>query len=515
MNNREIENNVYQAFTKLEFEDQLSSILSECKKSERRVMVMEDNKNNNSLVFRFAGLALAFTIILASLVFYNFTQRSNGAVAATISLDVNPSIEIQINKNERVLDVLANNEDAKIIIGDMDFKGSDLKVTVNALIGSLLRNGYLNDEANSILVSVKDIDTKEGTSLEERLMKEISDLLENGSVLCQKFNEDEETLALAEKYNITLGKALLVKEIVEESKIYAYEDLAKLSINELNLLKKNNETNIQRNGQPSDKAYIGIQKAKEIALNHAGLKESDVRLEKAELDFERGRMVYEVEFDYNRVEYEYLIDASSGEIIDFITENDADYYQQNNQTNNNQTSNNQSNQNSYVGIDAKQIAFNHAGVNESQVTNLKIKKEYDDGIVKYEIDFMVGNVEYDYEINANTGAILEFEKEEHAQKPAASDNSNSNNIQSYKVENGQVYEYDDGKWELEDDKKVENGVVYEKDDGQWQPEEKTENNITYEYDDDTNSWEADKKVENGITYEYDDDTGTWEVDDDD
>ena len=108
---------------------------------------------------------------------------------------------------------------------------------------------------------------------------------------------------------------------------------------------------------------------------------------------------------------------------------------------------------------------------------------------------MVGNVEYDYEINASTGAIIEFEKEEHAQKPSQTpNNSNSSNVQSYKVENGQVYEYDDGKWELEADKKVENGIVYEYDDGKW---------------------EADKKIENGTTYEYDDDTGTWEVDDDD
>ena len=520
MNNKEIENNIYQAFSKLEYEDQLSSILSDCRKNERRVIVMEENKNNNNLMFRFAGLALAFTLILASVVFYNFTQRSNSIVASTISLDVNPSIEIQINKNEKVLDVIANNDDAIKVIGDMDFKGSDIKVTVNALIGSLVRNGYINELANSILISVDNPNNDEALALEEKLMSEINALLENSSILYQRLSEDNDVKELADKYGITIGKASLVKEIVDAGAIYTYDDLAKLTINELNLLKKNSETNIQRNGQPSDKAYIGIEKAKEVALKHAGLKESDVRLEKVELDFERGKMVYEVEFDYNRVEYEYLIDAVSGEIIDFITESDVDYYQNNTQTNTTNNNNTQTNtnntSNNYVGINAKQIAFNHAGVNESQVTNLMIKKEYDDGVLKYEVDFMVGNVEYDYEINANSGAIIEFEKEEHAQKPASQSNNSkpsNSNVQNYKVENGQVYEYDDGKWEVETDKKVENGVVYEYDDGKWEPDKKTENGTTYEYDD--GKWEVDDDDDHDDHDDYDDDHDDDDDDDDD
>lgn len=55
--------------------------------------------------------------------------------------------------------------------------------------------------------------------------------------------------------------------------------------------------------------------------------------------------------------------------------------------------------------DAKKIAFADAGVQESDVTGIRVRKEIDDGIEEYEVDFYVGNTEYDYDIDASSGAI--------------------------------------------------------------------------------------------------------------
>ncbi len=64
-------------------------------------------------------------------------------------------------------------------------------------------------------------------------------------------------------------------------------------------------------------ADIGVDKAKSIALQQAGLSASQVRFEKAKRDREDGRTVYEVEFvDKNRVSYEYVIDAQTGAILE-------------------------------------------------------------------------------------------------------------------------------------------------------------------------------------------------------
>lgn len=80
-----------------------------------------------------------------------------------------------------------------------------------------------------------------------------------------------------------------------------------------------------------------------------------------------------------------------------------------NQTNTNNSSNNQEN---YISeVDAKEIALNHAGVNEADTKYLTVKFEYDNGIAEYEIEWDVDRVEYEYEINATTGDIIGFSKD--------------------------------------------------------------------------------------------------------
>lgn len=82
--------------------------------------------------------------------------------------------------------------------------------------------------------------------------------------------------------------------------------------------KKNNE----KQAQPTDKDVISLEKAKSIALKKAGLKEKDVVFEEAKLDYDNGKKVYDIEFRQDRVEYSAEIDAISGEILEWETDND-------------------------------------------------------------------------------------------------------------------------------------------------------------------------------------------------
>ena len=514
MDNKLMNNNIRNAFNNLPVEG-LDKILRDCKKANRVVTYEEEKPSYKWLPKLAIGFACA-VLVISSLFLSNVFMSSGKDVAAVISLDVNPSIEIKINKKEKVLDVMALNEDAKVIIGDMNFKGSDLDVTVNALIGSLIRNGYLDDLQNSILVSVEDSNNVQAKDLEDKLVTEISSLLEKGSVLAQQVKNNEEIKTLAQRFNITLGKAQLIKELADQTTLYSYEDLAKLSINELNLLSRSiNDSNIQRNGDPSDKAYIGVEKAKEIALSDLGVTAADVVFKKTELDFENRTMVYEVEFVNNNVEYEYVIDAQNGEIIYVDRE-----YERKNSTYNNQrvTQVENAGMNNLIGEEkAKQIALANAGITEGQIKGLRIRREYDDGVVKYEIDFFVDNVEYEYEINAKTGTIIKVEKDlEDDYRPTASSkpgvyNYNGN---TYKVIDGVVYEYDDGRWEVEHDKKVVNGVVYEYDDGRWVIDDDVndyDDDDRYDRDDDRYDYDDD----DDDRYDHDDDDDRYDHDDDD
>ena len=72
----------------------------------------------------------------------------------------------------------------------------------------------------------------------------------------------------------------------------------------------------------SKKSYIGVSKAKEIALKDAGLSASKVDFIKAKLDKDDGKRVYEVEFYQGNMEYDYTIDAYTGEILEWDAEYD-------------------------------------------------------------------------------------------------------------------------------------------------------------------------------------------------
>ena len=60
---------------------------------------------------------------------------------------------------------------------------------------------------------------------------------------------------------------------------------------------------------------------------------------------------------------------------------------------------------------AKKTALSHAGVKESDTSYIYVGHEYDDGLSIYNVDFMVGTTEYEYEIDAGSGAIIEFDAE--------------------------------------------------------------------------------------------------------
>lgn len=147
---------------------------------------------------------------------------------------------------------------------------------------------------------------------------------------------------------------------------------------------------------------IGVEKAKSIALSHAGLSASQVNFIKAHPDWEHGQKVYDVEFYSNNREYDYEISAANGSIVSYDYDIEGWGY----------TQQNQNNPSSYIGVEkAKSIALSHAGLSASQVGFVKAHLDYDDGWVLYEVEFRNGWIEYDYEIDATNGTILKAERD--------------------------------------------------------------------------------------------------------
>ena len=415
MTERELNEKIRQAYTHAA-PDVLDAVLSDCgtQKGSVQKMTLNHNKKNKTWALRLAGLAACLCLILGG-GFGLHSYRVDHTVDATVSLDVNPSVEIRVNKKERVLEVNALNEDGKIIVGDMDLSGSDVDVAVNAMIGSMLKNGYLNELANSILISVNNEDTARGAALQERLSAEVSKLLQtetfSGAVLSQTVAEDNDLRQLADENGITVGKAQLIRDIIAEKPLHTFEELAPLSINELNLLRANaNGTGrVESTGTASAKAYIGQDKAKEIAVSKAGVSASALTELEIEMDTSDGVMVYEVEFKAGGYEYDYEINASTGAVLKSEKEADDDASKS---TSKPASSTGTKPAASVIGeAKAKTAALNHAGVSATAIREYECQLDTEDGVRVYEVEFKAGGYEYDYEINATTGAVLKSEKE--------------------------------------------------------------------------------------------------------
>lgn len=416
--------------------NQFDEILLKCQKKKGKI-IMNEVKNNKeetkpskkktNLIPR---LSVAFAVVLVALGITYFGYNASYKVDSIIELDVNPSIELKVNKNEEVIEAIAQNEEAKQILKDMDLEKTDIDVALNAIIGSMVTNGYIDELANSILLTVENDDSAKGEELRQRLVAQINKILGsdqiNGSVLSQNLSEaDAKAQELAEKYNISLGKANLILDILNSNSLLTEQDLVGLSINELNVLseeKANNLNTVSKEGTASTKSYIGKTKARQIALNHAGV--SNPNYIEVEFDADDGLIIYEVEFNTSSREYEYEIDAKTGDIIYTNYEPNDDNYNYSSSNNSTSSSNNSSsNSNSsssnrsststssnYISSSkARQIALNHAGATSNTATRIHVELDREDN--EYQVEFIYNNREYDYEINATTGKILDYDSE--------------------------------------------------------------------------------------------------------
>lgn len=280
----------------------VESVLLRCDDRKGNVIPMtnQNPEKQNRKPLRLAALAAAACLVLAiggGSVYYNQSQTA----ASVVSLDVNPSIELVLNSRERVLRATALNEDAAAVLDGMDLKGSTLDVAVNALMGSLLKNGYVDELANSILITVEDDDATRAAQLESQLTETVNAVMTsssiNGAILSQVVNQNQDLQAKADEYGISLGKAQLIQQLVDQNPTLTFESLAGRTVNDLNLLLSSQATTlstVSSTGRASDGGYIGTEVAKNAALAHAGLTADQVTVSKVDFDVEDGRMVYEV-----------------------------------------------------------------------------------------------------------------------------------------------------------------------------------------------------------------------------
>ena len=381
--------------------DDVSGVLSRCEARKGTVINMETKKPTKRRWTSLIAACLAVMLLGGGL----FYQRAN-AVASVVSLDVNPSIELKVNRSEKVLVCTPLNEDAKAILADMsngaDLKGAKLDVAVNAIVGSLVRNGYLDSISSAIMISVEDKDTARAEKLQRELTSAVDGVLQTSeakaAVLTQTLTQDAAREQQARENNISTGKAALVNCVLAINPSLKFDALAKLSVEELK--------DLAEAGAPA--MPIGKEAAACAAEQYAGTTALDSVTAEVDSELDESPAHYEVELHAAWGEFEYLVDAYTGKVLSGQKNLLATASVGNEATKPSAPSGAVQD----IGhAKAKSIALNHAGVSENEAYDMEIELDDEDGTLVYEVEFKSGGMEYSYEINAASGAILKHEAE--------------------------------------------------------------------------------------------------------
>lgn len=153
--------------------------------------------------------AAALLLFIASLIPFS-TKRE---VYAYMSIDVNPSLELGVNKNMEVIELSAyNNEGEEIIAGIDEWEKKDVSVITDILIDEMETQGYL-EQNREVIISTVSIEKSEN-KLEEKMAEEVIEIqkvvAEENLVLNVVEGTETERKA-AKKLGLTTGKYKQVK----------------------------------------------------------------------------------------------------------------------------------------------------------------------------------------------------------------------------------------------------------------------------------------------------------------
>ncbi len=302
--------------------------------------------------------------------------------AGKVTMEINPGVEYTITRNGNVSSVRFLNDDAREVLGEAQLKGERLKNAISLTLAAYRIGGYM-ERNDTVLISF-DRQLSENGRLREAVAEDVRLVLEKETsvhtLVYVSGADNADTAALAEKYGISQGRAKLVGDALKSSGLSA-EALAKLPLDELVGLQKEIDSVV------IDTRYIGILKAKAIALNDAGCT-SRVTFTEARLIDEGVRYpFYRLVFSDGNTQWTYSINAINGDIL---AKNETALF---------------------ISLEeARAVALKDAGISESssevKVVFTREELSRNQGRPCWVLEFYTAQYQYSYKIDAKTGEVI-------------------------------------------------------------------------------------------------------------
>lgn len=194
-------------------------------------------RNSNLVKILSFGSAAAAIILIAFLVFFKYTPQDQ--IFAYVDIDINPSIELVINKDHKVIGVEAINDDAKTLAKNLDIQEKPLDTAIINVIEKSISSGYLNKENAGILFSATLAKKEEGSTSSEQIDKLLNickDAALKTTTLkteVKTLNTTYETIELARLASTTLGRYYIYKKLSDTGSDTSLESIKNMPVENL------------------------------------------------------------------------------------------------------------------------------------------------------------------------------------------------------------------------------------------------------------------------------------------
>ena len=208
---------------------------------------MKKNKTKKLTFVAAAGFAIVCALGFGA---YYYTPQSY------ISIDINPSIELETNFADKVIGTNGANEDAIAVLSAVDISNKPIYEAVKTIVEETIDQGYINNEKdNAILITVANDNEEKSTNIDEKIKTTVDEVLENTKQTAEvvdvvtKKNQTE-VKDTAKQLGISVGKANVIDNILRKANKngetnFTTEQLMNLSVKELIQLFKGDKDKIE------------------------------------------------------------------------------------------------------------------------------------------------------------------------------------------------------------------------------------------------------------------------------
>ena len=308
--------------------NRLDDLLRACEESERAPRPVEVQprpaeapRPRRSMPRLLAAAAVFVLLLLGGILGYCAMDASR----CIVTVDVNPSVSLTVNRFNRVKEVTPGNEDAQALLDGVDLTGMRLRSALEKLTALLMENDYLSGTENAMLVSVENAAAGRAEALCKRVVASVGETtkekLFQPAVLCQQISGENDLQSVAETLHVSVGKAALAEALAAQIEGSSAERLSTLPIRELLYLADAEGVTLQNTsvfGTVNRVGYCDRADAIRIALANAGLSGTDAPGATAVPDGRDGELVYIVCFGDETQSYRYTISAKGGAVLDAV-----------------------------------------------------------------------------------------------------------------------------------------------------------------------------------------------------